>query len=417
MDGDRGSPDGLLTPPDVARFDELIGHVIASDGQDGLVSLLQKCRTARGAIAKVASCPTARCVLEARHALAHHEQLELVGQLYDVASSSAAGAGCIETSVQLHSNSSDLLADLEIEGLDLCHRQSTHEHDDVKITVERPSCPMSIRGGAERLRVHHPSASRTTTGRPDAYLATTSSAADDALGFGFTVEHQPGAELFDVPVISDDGPLLPKMAATMPQISAEDLIRSFSEACGEYDFLEEVRATACDETALPPLDANAVVDSEMDTPFQSEAKPTTPITRPRRRTRVSLAKVASVAATPAPPQHAPRASQLPASEKYAQERRMGSAAPTKRQPTPDVQPEPTRPISSRNNPSGFKGVYAARNGRWQAQVEHKSIGGFPTAWDAGIAVAKAIARKTLTATNKASKASIKESKKKKKHTS
>ena len=46
-----------------------------------------------------------------------------------------------------------------------------------------------------------------------------------------------------------------------------------------------------------------------------------------------------------------------------------------------------KPIPSSRNPSGFKGVYAARKGRWQAQVGHKSIGGFASAWEAGVAVA------------------------------
>ena len=48
-----------------------------------------------------------------------------------------------------------------------------------------------------------------------------------------------------------------------------------------------------------------------------------------------------------------------------------------------------QPIPSRANQTGFKGVYPARNGRWQAQVGHKSIGGFSTAWEAGVAGADA----------------------------
>jgi hypothetical protein len=35
-------------------------------------------------------------------------------------------------------------------------------------------------------------------------------------------------------------------------------------------------------------------------------------------------------------------------------------------------------------------VYPARNGRWQAQVHHASLGGYPTAWEAGVAVAQAL---------------------------
>ena len=52
------------------------------------------------------------------------------------------------------------------------------------------------------------------------------------------------------------------------------------------------------------------------------------------------------------------------------------------------------PIPSRCNVSGYKGVYPGRNGRWQAQYNHQSIGGFCTAWEAGVAVAKAQAADT-----------------------
>ena len=38
--------------------------------------------------------------------------------------------------------------------------------------------------------------------------------------------------------------------------------------------------------------------------------------------------------------------------------------------------------------SGWVGVYKARNGRWQAQVNHRAIGGYATAREAGIAVAE-----------------------------
>lgn len=60
----------------------------------------------------------------------------------------------------------------------------------------------------------------------------------------------------------------------------------------------------------------------------------------------------------------------------------------------DIEDEPNKPIPSKNNPSGYKGVYPARGSRWQAQVNHRSIGGFPTAWDAGVAVAVAIFKET-----------------------
>lgn len=52
-----------------------------------------------------------------------------------------------------------------------------------------------------------------------------------------------------------------------------------------------------------------------------------------------------------------------------------------------------KPIPNSKNVSGYKGVYPGRKGRWQAQVGHKSIGGFPTAWEAGVAVATEIARR------------------------
>jgi hypothetical protein len=68
-----------------------------------------------------------------------------------------------------------------------------------------------------------------------------------------------------------------------------------------------------------------------------------------------------------------------------------------------VSTSPTRPIMSTNNPSGFKGVYPARNGRWQAQYQHRSIGGFYTAWEAGVAVAKAHQSKARKAKKKISR--------------
>ena len=46
------------------------------------------------------------------------------------------------------------------------------------------------------------------------------------------------------------------------------------------------------------------------------------------------------------------------------------------------------PERTSSGASGYKGVYPARNGRWQAQVNHASIGGFPSAWEAGVAVAR-----------------------------
>ena len=45
-----------------------------------------------------------------------------------------------------------------------------------------------------------------------------------------------------------------------------------------------------------------------------------------------------------------------------------------------------QPICTHRTKSGFLGVYPARKGRWQAQVNHRSIGGYSTAWDAGVAV-------------------------------
>ena len=46
-----------------------------------------------------------------------------------------------------------------------------------------------------------------------------------------------------------------------------------------------------------------------------------------------------------------------------------------------------QPIPTRRTKSGWVGVYPARKGRWQAQVNHRSIGGYSTAWEAGVAVA------------------------------
>ena len=57
---------------------------------------------------------------------------------------------------------------------------------------------------------------------------------------------------------------------------------------------------------------------------------------------------------------------------------------------------PNAPLPSRTNPSGFKGVYPGRGGRWQAQVDHKSIGGFLTAWEAGLAVTQELRRRGQT---------------------
>ena len=42
--------------------------------------------------------------------------------------------------------------------------------------------------------------------------------------------------------------------------------------------------------------------------------------------------------------------------------------------------------------SGYKGVYPARGNRWQAQFRHKALGGYATAYEAGVAVARAVQR-------------------------
>mmetsp|Transcript_3355 Transcript_3355/g.8042 ORF Transcript_3355/g.8042 Transcript_3355/m.8042 type:complete len:523 (-) Transcript_3355:807-2375(-) len=47
-----------------------------------------------------------------------------------------------------------------------------------------------------------------------------------------------------------------------------------------------------------------------------------------------------------------------------------------------------KPIPCKDTKSRFVGVYPARHGRWQAQVKHRSYGGFETSWDAGVKVAK-----------------------------
>ncbi|KAL1507564.1 hypothetical protein AB1Y20_007184 [Prymnesium parvum] len=47
------------------------------------------------------------------------------------------------------------------------------------------------------------------------------------------------------------------------------------------------------------------------------------------------------------------------------------------------------PIRSASSKTGFKGVYPARNGRFQAQFGHRAIGGYASAWLAGVAVARA----------------------------
>lgn len=59
--------------------------------------------------------------------------------------------------------------------------------------------------------------------------------------------------------------------------------------------------------------------------------------------------------------------------------------------TPAVNETPTdlnelRPIVSSRTKSGYFGVYAGRGRRWQAQVDHRSIGGYASAWEAGVAV-------------------------------
>ena len=50
---------------------------------------------------------------------------------------------------------------------------------------------------------------------------------------------------------------------------------------------------------------------------------------------------------------------------------------------------PMAPIPKPANSSGYKGVFKGRGGRWQAQAGHKGIGGFATAFEAGVAVAQA----------------------------
>ena len=46
-----------------------------------------------------------------------------------------------------------------------------------------------------------------------------------------------------------------------------------------------------------------------------------------------------------------------------------------------------QPIPTTRTKSGYVGVYPARKNRWQAQVNHRSIGGYASAWEAGVAVA------------------------------
>lgn len=55
----------------------------------------------------------------------------------------------------------------------------------------------------------------------------------------------------------------------------------------------------------------------------------------------------------------------------------------------------TEPVYSRSSSTGYKGVYLGRKGRYQAQATHRSIGGFETAWEAGVAVAKMLKRRGL----------------------
>eukprot|EP00965_Chrysotila_dentata_P155027 5122460-Pleurochrysis_carterae.AAC.2 len=45
-----------------------------------------------------------------------------------------------------------------------------------------------------------------------------------------------------------------------------------------------------------------------------------------------------------------------------------------------------KPIATKRSKSGYLGVYPARHGRWQAQVQHRSVGGYSSAWEAGVAV-------------------------------
>ena len=45
-----------------------------------------------------------------------------------------------------------------------------------------------------------------------------------------------------------------------------------------------------------------------------------------------------------------------------------------------------QPIPTTKTKSGYVGVYPARRGKWQAQVYHKAIGSYGSAWEAGVAV-------------------------------
>jgi hypothetical protein len=50
------------------------------------------------------------------------------------------------------------------------------------------------------------------------------------------------------------------------------------------------------------------------------------------------------------------------------------------QPLEDPSKTVVAPISSKSSKTGFKGVYKARGNRYQAQVGHRAIGGFDSAW-------------------------------------
>ena len=159
------------------------------------------------------------------------------------------------------------------------------------------------------------------------------------------------------------------------------------------------------------------------------------------------------AAPPPKPQQTPRSARDKEMGKACEQEKLGPAGQTESEVAPAATPasaaasvappalaraptpEPTvetcvvaiasgvvlKPIPCLTNRSGYKGVYQGRNGRWQAQVDHKvcviciyiihlkaahlawkcvlclpvrraqSIGGFSTAWDAGVAVAARLA--------------------------
>ena len=75
------------------------------------------------------------------------------------------------------------------------------------------------------------------------------------------------------------------------------------------------------------------------------------------------------------------------------EANRGAEPVSRKQQAPSLGAFQIKPIPNTKNVSGYKGVYPGRKGRWQAQVDHKTIGSFATAWEAGIAVATEIAKR------------------------